>query len=411
MALNPIDWSKIAELLQYRREPLQNLLNQPGTSWQAIGNLKDPTAVLKDSKGVTIPSIVGAGHGVGTAFPPHFGLDFSNPYFDIVDWYLRLEIDGKSKDVLTPTDVNEMLNVREAESIWHLNQMLFRDGSGVIAKVVNIAVDKSYITIAPVYCNATTYPGAADRYFRRGMVVDTYTDAGEAHDVKIQITSVDATNHRLYGAWNTTVADDLIYLHLSKTNPEIVGFEGAISDTSVYGGVDPANAPVWKSVVYSLNNTALSSKTLIEFCAELNAASTGAPITHIITTPAVAAAYADLFKNSISMLVQEGKKTADIGIGGFALTTPYSHWGKNGVVKIIADPMCVEGTMYFIAGDTWYHYVVKPFEWLPGDNDMGPFRHTMVAERDAYMALGVMRHLVYTKVRSANGKITGIKIA
>jgi len=412
MALNPIPWSEVKVLFELRRGPIQTLLSQPGVSWKAIKNISDPVAELSGYKGVTIPSIVGAGHGVGAAFPAHKSMKFANPKFDIVDWYVRLEIDAKTQRISKEL-IDAMLSVREEESVWHLNQMLFRDGSGIIAKVIDVAGDKSYITIAPVYCDDTVYPGAADRYFRVGMLVDTYTSAGVAHDAGIQITAVDTVNHYLYGNWDDTAADDYIYLNLSKTYGEFVGFEGAIHESSVYGGVDPADAPVWKSVVLDLNNSALSAKILLNFCAELNSASPGASITHIITSPAVAAAYSELFKESISMLLPSyEKKVADIGIGGYKLTTPYAHWGKNGVIDIIADAMCTEGTMYFIAGDTWYHLVVDNFDWIPGEPEFGGiFRHAMVAEKDSLIALGVLHHTLYTKARNANGKIKGIKIS
>lgn len=419
LTLDPILLSDIKDLFEYNRDIYRNVCNMPSDTWKAF--TKYPGTLKRiGEKGVSVNVMLKPGHGFGAgSIPPYKKPTEKQATFDIQKYYVRVELEriaGRLARDETVQKIDNYLLAQQNMARFHYNRMLFGDGTGRIAQVFSKAGDNSYINIKPIFCSPTYYMGGADRYFYQGMLVDTFTSGGTQHDNDVEITSVDMTNHRLYGTWTTTVADDYIYLSQSKDSAgvEFIGFPGAISHNAKdgvldsYGGFKGSDYNNWNSSVLDMANSRIKRGTLYEFCCDIyNNGGGEVPIRCLVTTPAVADQY---FEEGTDINRIFHRPTAgmtwDLGIPvKMAYTSPY--WGE---LPILVDPMATEGTIYFVS-KAFNVAELTPFDWLPGEDKWGGyFTHTKLLGYDYLFALGVADFTVFTPVRNSHGKIYNIAI-
>lgn len=409
---NSIQWDAIKALFHYRRLPLQKIIDRPTQAWDAVSKYMGDARITE--KGAEIPLVLTRGHGTGPRLPSYRSPVVDKATFDIYDQYTIVEIEDRVKDIYDQL-VNmstTSLQVQEANLKFNLARMLFGDGSGVFAVVASIAQDKSYIVVNPTLCNATNYPLAAFPNFYQGMLIDTIVAAnGNVRDAAVQVVKAEIVSGavRVYGSFTNTQAGDLVCLSGSY-NLEFPGLSAIVSATTSYGGISPSTYPQWAGYVFDLNNGDLTRGILYQFTQNLFAHSGGGKITHILTTPAVAAKYGEL-ATDITRIVfsrpSEVKNSA--GYGNLVYNSMISGWGE---IPIITDPLCPEGSMFFVDANNINRYYVRPFNWIEGEDEFGGvFRSKVVAGSTNLVALGYTRFVIFTGKRNAHGRLVNIKVS
>lgn len=412
MSASPIPWENVRALFQYRRQPLQKLIDRPTPAWDIVTRYMGDAKMTE--KGVEVPLVLTRGHGTGPRLPHFRPPVMDKAVFDIFDQYAIVEIEDRVKDVYDKlVDVATVsLQVQEANLRFNLARMLFGDGSGVFAKVASVGEDSSYIVVSPTLCNATSYPLAAFPNFYQGMLIDTIDPStGAVEDAAVQVTKVeiDGESVKVYGEFDKTEADDLVCLSGSY-QLEFPGLSAMVSAETTYGGINPEAYPHWAGYVQDLEGGSLTRGVLYQFTQNLFAHSSGGRITHILTTPAVAAKYGELATDITRVVFSKPSDAKySAGYGNLVYNSMISGWGE---IPIITDPLCPEGSMFFVdAGNIHRHYV-RPFDWLKGEDEFGGvFRSKAIAGSTDLLALGYTRFVIFTGKRNAHGRLVNIAIS
>lgn len=143
-----------------------------------------------------------------------------------------------------------------------LQRGLFSDGSAIICSLANSAGAKNTLTVSGDGANALKrghlYPG---------LKIDIGTAANEssvANDREITAVSVKNGTITINGAAVNTEEDGKFFVSIANNRAgaesfEIDGLLAMISDTTVYGNIDPAEVPGWAAYVESVEQAVSTS--------------------------------------------------------------------------------------------------------------------------------------------------------
>ena len=411
---NPTLWSNVKTLFDYYRIPLQSASHYPSGVWDVLTAYNGFSEDINKGKGFRFPVKLEPSQGASPAGDDFFPGSYADSTHDILDYYATVEeepttFDLQDKEVLDI--LRQDLNDQPALIKHNFERMLFGSSTGKIAEVISKDGSGTFITIKPVYCDSTDYPGGADDLFVPGLRYDTYTGATPNTDVGVKVTSIDTTNHRLYGTWTDVTAGDYIYFHDSY-NAEFSGLYDIIDKTTTtYGGINPSTYSVWKSYVLDLDGDDLTFKILKDFDSRYYHNNPTKKCTHVIAHPDTSSKYLELYfsKGNASVNIANGQEARPNM--GSATPTYYSSYYKSNF-PILETRMCPPGKMYFINANALHYKIRRAFDWLQGEPEFGGvFRHGAIAKEKILLALGWIRYSVFATLRNAHGAIININTA
>ena len=239
----------------------------------------------------------------------------------------------------------EMEGLLKASS-YNFGRMLFGDGTGVLANVVEIS--NGVISIDNV------------KNLVEGMVVDFRSNSDGsviAGAGARRIVSVDRANKTMTvsGTPLTTVSvpqNSLITVQGSY-NQEITGLGAIFKDTGSLYGLDRSTHK-WL-VPYIKNNVGVISETVIQTAIDYLDENAGSRVNFIVCSSGVKRA----FQNHLSTY----KRNIDV----MDLNGGYKALSYNGI-PIVSDRFCPEGTMFLLNTDDFTLHQLCDWKWLEGED-------------------------------------------
>lgn len=239
----------------------------------------------------------------------------------------------------------EMEGLLKASS-YNFGRMLFGDGTGVLANVVEIS--NGVISVDNV------------KNLVEGMVVDFRSNSDGsviAGAGARRIVSVDRANKTMTvsGTPLTTVSvpqNSLITVQGSY-NQEITGLGAIFKDTGSLYGLDRSTHK-WL-VPYIKNNVGVISETVIQTAIDYLDENAGSRVNFIVCSSGVKRA----FQNHLSTY----KRNIDV----MDLNGGYKALSYNGI-PIVSDRFCPEGTMFLLNTDDFTLHQLCDWKWLEGED-------------------------------------------
>ena len=294
---------------------------------------------------------IGAGDEDGT-LPSASGNNYEQFVLTLKNLYGTIEISDKAIRA-SENSSGAFVNLLNAEmegllkaSSYNFGRMLFGDGSGVISKVINAAMNMINVTNI--------------KNFVEGMIVDFRTDDGEliSNAVGRKVVCVDRVNS-IITVSGTNIDDIMVPAGSMVTvqgsyNNEITGLK-AIFDTSkptLYGLDKSANS--WMSPLV-FENVGEINETILQTVLDTIEENSGGAVNFIVCSWGV--------RRALQKLFSENKRNVDVMelAGGFKAIT------YNGI-PIVADRFCPQGTMYLLNTDDFTLHQLCDWQWLSGDD-------------------------------------------
>lgn len=337
-ALKSVYLGAVTELLNTKANPLLTRIEQ--TSADVWGK------EVRKAVSLGINGGIGAGDEDG-ALPKAHGTNYLQFVSALKNLYGQIEISDKAirasaNDKGAFTDLlNAELDGLLKASRFNLGRMLYGDGTGKLAEVVEVTSGSTEVEVTDA------------RNFVPGLVVDAY-NAATARGTGITVTGVDyaASTITLSSVPSGLATGDALYVQGSK-DKEITGL-GAIFDTTrpLYG-VDRSASPLLKPYVKS-SVGAIDEITIQEAIDKLETQA-GSTIDFIAVDGTAKYAYMDYmsqYKRNIDMM--------DIA-GGFRTMS------FNGI-PLVYDRFVPEGTMYLLDTSVFHLHRLCDWRFLETEN-------------------------------------------
>ena len=263
--------------------------------------------------------------------------------------------------------------------------------------------NKGVIATATAAGTTTTFVVADEKaqYIEIGMFVDIFTSADAVRVADAEITNITSaggnTTVTFSPAAGVATASGDYFTRDNSRGKEITGFEQIVSDTETVYNIDPANVPIWKSVVRENGgvNRPVSEGLMISTVDEIRKKGGGTP-TVIFAGLGVRRAY-------FNLLVQQRRATNTQDFtGGFKGLAFVSDGNE---IPLVADVDCQSNQMLFLnekeiklynAGD-WSFMDRDGSKWQRVINSSGTF--------DAYGATMYQYQEMGTHRRNAHAKL------
>lgn len=243
--------------------------------------------------------------------------------------------------------LNQEMDGLLKSSSFNLGRMLFGDGSGVLAEVVEVGDNNVFEldTVSP---------------FMEGMIIDFRTDEGEPIEgaTAREVIEVNRLAHKIKVSGTTLTEEDvpeesIISVHGSYGN-EITGLDAIFSDrVSTLYGVDKASNPWMKPRVKS--QAGAITETAIQNVLDSIEEAGGEPANLIITSFGVRRAFINL--------LSQNKRTVDT----MELAGGFKALSYNGI-PVVADRFCPASTMYILNTKDFVLNELCDWQWLTGDD-------------------------------------------
>ncbi len=294
---------------------------------------------------------IGAGDEDGS-LPEPAGNNYEQFVLTLKNLYGTIEISDKAIRA-SENSSGAFVNLLNAEmegllkaSSYNFGRMLFGDGTGILAKVIN--VDSGNIRVDNV------------KNLVEGMIVDFRMDVDGsiiANAGARKILSVDRTNKTITVSGttlsSTIVPENSIITVQGSYNQEITGLGSIFKTTGKLYGLDREThkwlIPYIKQNVQALTETTI--QTAIDYLEE----NSGSRVNFIVCSSGVKRA----FQNHLSTY----KRNIDV----LELNGGYKALSYNGI-PIVSDRFCPEGTMYLLNTDDFALHQLCDWKWLEGED-------------------------------------------
>lgn len=316
------------------REQLQNWLK---TSKRLEQTSEGVTSEV-GGKYVVFPIHVKRNHGVGARLemeqlPTAQNQGYSRAQVNLSYQYGSVRLSGQSMELAQSnfqafaSVLDEEVNGIQRDLAKDFNRQVYGTSVGILASITG--------------ANAgNVIPATNTQYLEVGMVIDIFDVTGATQKATARkITAVTKNvNFTIDGPAVAVIATDFI-TRQGNLNREIIGLQQIVAATGALFGIDPANEPLWASVVNANGgvNRALSESLMIKMVDDVY--TNGGNTTAIFTTLGVRRSY-------FNLLVQQRRycdtKEFEGGFRGLAFTT------DNGEIPVISDVDCQPNRMYFI---------------------------------------------------------------
>lgn len=226
------------------------------------------------------------------------------------------------------------------------------------------------------------------QYAQIGMVVDIINN-GVVAVAEAEILGINTdTNTLVLDKTYAAVADDQI-VRSGNYMLEPHGLSSIVDDTNELFTLDPADEPVWKSVVNDNGGSgrALSESLMIKMVDDVRV--NGGKTSLILTSLGVRRAYFEL-------LVQQRRFTDTKTFPGGYVGLPFNS-GRE--IPVVEDVDCPPGTQYFLDESTFTVYREEPWSWMDADGSIWKW----VVDYDAWEAVLAQYWELGVDRRNANG--------
>ena len=293
---------------------------------------------------------IGAGDEDGT-LPSASGNNYEQFVLTLKNLYGTIEISDKAIRA-SENSSGAFVNLLNAEmegllkaSSYNFGRMLFGDGSGVISKVINAAMNMINVTNV--------------KNFVEGMIVDFRTDDGEliSNAVGRKVVCVDRVNS-IITVSGTNIDDIMVPAGSMVTvqgsyNQEITGL-GAIFKTT--GDLYGLSRETHKWLIpYIKQNVGEISETVIQTAIDYLEENSGSKVNFIVCSSGV--------KRAFQKHLSTYKRNLDV----MDLNGGYKALSYNGI-PIVSDRFCPEGTMYLLNTDDFALHQLCDWKWLEGED-------------------------------------------
>lgn len=297
-------------------------------------------------------------------------------------------IDEKPQSFISAVE-QEMTRLKDDLAV-DLNRQCYGDGTGSIGGGVTAASTGTTLTVKDAF------------NFELGMRVDVLSSTGTPKATGLTIEAVSApaggTNTVTVDVAVATAAIGDIIVRTGNYQREWTGFGAIVSDSGTLYNIDPADEPVWKSVVSANGGTlrAVSEGLFNQVTDQVKI--NGGKTTAAFTTYGVRRAYANLLQQQRSYVNTNGK--FDGGYTSLAYSTP------DGDIPMVVDRAAPRGTVWFMNEDEITLYRDKDWDFMNyGNGDKWKQKQVGGEDYDAYIArlfqyseLGTTRRNTHAKV-------------
>ena len=255
---------------------------------------------------------------------------------------------------------HEMQRIRTDLSV-DLNRQVYGTGSGALG-----------VTSSVTSLNTAVITSGIDN-FQINEVIDIYTAANLAADstakatarnVTAVVNNEDGTGSVTFdGAAVAFTAND-VFVRTGSANREWAGLGVMIGNTNgvTYENIDPANVPVWKSIIDSNSGTPRNiSEGLITKTVDRTYRQCGKNVSLMLTSLGVRRSYSNLLTQQ-RQFVNKTEFTG--GFSGLAFTT------DRGEIPMIADKDCPFNTLYGITEEHVKLYRESDWSFMDEDGSM-----------------------------------------
>lgn len=276
-----------------------------------------------------------------------------------------------------------------------LNRQVYGTGSGAVA-----------VTNSTTSLNTAVITSGIDN-LQINEVVDIYTAANLAADSTAKATARnvtaitnnnDGTGTVTFDGAAVTFTNLDVFVRTGSANREWAGLGVMVGNTNgvVYENIDPANVPVWKSIIDANGGTPRAiSETMITKNIDNTYRQSGSNVSLLLTSLGVRRSYANLLTQQ-RQFVNKTEFTG--GFGGLAFTT------DRGDIPMVADKDCPLGTIYGLSEKNIKLYRESDWSFMDEDGSMW----LRSATKDAYTATLFQYSELATDRRNAHFKIADI---
>lgn len=287
---------------------------------------------------------VGAGDETG-ALPTAFGNNYAQFKLELKNLYGSIEISDKAIRA-SENNTGAFVNLLNAEmegllkaSKFNLGRMLYGDGSGKLAQIMDATTDKNVITVDNI------------KNLIEGMVVDIYQSNGTEAAKSIRIISIDRSAHKISLSGNVTVGSG-DYLTVQRSQGyELTGLGAIFSDVDLYGIPRSGNQwlkPYMESNVGTMDISKIQSA--IDYVDEV----AGSAIDMIICSYDVKRMYLENLNNNRT------------NIDFMNIDGGYKAMSYNGI-PLVSDRFVKDGEMYLLNTSDFKLHQLCDWRWLEGD--------------------------------------------
>ncbi len=333
---------------------------------------------------------IGAGDEDGT-LPTAGGNNYEQFVLTLKNLYGTIEISDKAIRA-SENSSGAFVNLLNAEmegllkaSSYNFGRMLFGDGSGILAGVVDVINNQ---------VNVTTTKNLIE-----GMIIDFRTEEGDLISPASgrKIISVDRINN-IITVSGSGIDDIIVPIGSNVTvqgsfNQEITGL-GAIFKTK--GNLYGLSRETHKWLVpYIKNNVGEISETVIQTAIDSLEENAGSKVNFIVCSSGV--------KRAFQKHLSTYKRNLDV----MDLNGGYKALSYNGI-PIVSDRFCPEGTMYLLNTDDFALHQLCDWKWLEGEDGR---ILKQVADKPVYRATLVKYAELICSRPCGQARLTGIKEA
>lgn len=255
---------------------------------------------------------------------------------------------------------HEMQRIRTDLSV-DLNRQVYGTGSGALG-----------VTSSVTSLNTAVITSGIDN-FQINEVIDIYTAANLAADstakatarnVTAVVNNEDGTGSVTFDGAAVAFTNNDVFVRTGSANREWAGLGVMIGNTNgvTYENIDPANVPVWKSIIDSNGGTPRNiSEGLITKTVDRTYRQCGKNVSLMLTSLGVRRSYSNLLTQQ-RQFVNKTEFTG--GFSGLAFTT------DRGEIPMIADKDCPFNTLYGITEEHVKLYRESDWSFMDEDGSM-----------------------------------------